>query len=319
MLPGGQERVTRSLIRDCEPLNCLPEVPHTLTAASRLVRFQSRRAPVSVRMVLRGELADRVVHLVRDLGRQSVCCIGPQVISPGGDHRSYPLDTLPRVVNRVARQKNLDRTMHRTQQAITGEMHRWRAPGRPEGFESGHKQPDKPIDRTPRCGVTCNPRRTACSTCRSRARQQERKISPERRRGSRHRTGRINQRHRRQPTGHPRCGMDCEPTTIGMPNQMHIAQPQPFQNRVNATRRVCGGEDRSRLNACSGLAQHIHRINGEIVCQARDLVPPHGRGQKEPVYQHDGHTAVRPVLIYPNGAETRGNVMHDFRPRTQCP
>ena len=111
--------------------------------------------------------------------------------------------------------------------------------------------------------------------------------------------------------------MGGKPTPIGMPNQMHIAQPQPLQNRVNAARAIRGVEHRFRLNACSGLAQHIHRINGEIACQPRDLVPPHGRSQEESVYQYDGHTAVWPMLIHPNGAELRWNIVHDIRPRTQ--
>jgi hypothetical protein len=103
-----------------------------------------------------------------------------------------------------------------------------------------------------------------------------------------------------------------------MPNQMHVAQPQPVQNSVNAARAICGVEHRLRLNARARLAQHIHRINGEIACQPGDLPPPHGRGQEEAMYQYDGHTAVWPVLIHPNGSELRWNIVHHIRSRTQC-
>lgn len=36
------------------------------------------------------------------------------------------------------------------------------------------------------------------------------------------------------------------------------------------------------------------------------------------MYQYDGYSAVWPVLIDPNCAELRWNIVHDIRPRTQC-
>lgn len=36
------------------------------------------------------------------------------------------------------------------------------------------------------------------------------------------------------------------------------------------------------------------------------------------MYEYDGHTTVRPMLIHTNDAELRWNIVHDVGPRTQC-
>lgn len=99
---------------------------------------------------------------------------------------------------------------------------------------------------------------------------------------------------------------------------MYTAQPEARQGFVNAARSSCGGEHSRRLNTCSGLSQHIQRIDGEIVCQSGYLLPPHRRGEEEAVYQYHGHTMVWSVLIHPSGAVSIWHIVYDVRPGTQC-
>ncbi|GFG87254.1 hypothetical protein MALGJ_39300 [Mycolicibacter algericus] len=94
---------------------------------------------------------------------------------------------------------------------------------------------------------------------------------------------------------------------------MYTVQTQPGQDFVDAARAVRRSGHGFRLEACSGLAQHIHGVESETVCQAAYLRPPHGRGEEEAVYQDDGDAPVGSMLVHPNDTELRWDIVNDVR------